>query len=64
MLKRDGDDWRGGRKNKLSSPVDKDRQDFTIYSGDWAKGCIYQQRGGPESMRWFWSCLPLCSLRS
>jgi hypothetical protein len=37
------------------SPVHKDRQDFTIYSGDWATGRIYQQRGGPESMRWFWS---------
>ena len=38
----------------LSSPVDKDRQDFTIYSGDWAMWRIYEQRGGPDSMRWFW----------
>jgi hypothetical protein len=33
----------------------KDRKDFTIYSGNWAIGCIYEQRGGPDSMRWFWS---------
>ena len=39
----------------LSSPVDKDRQDFTIYRGGWAMGRIYEQRGGPDSMRWFWS---------
>jgi hypothetical protein len=38
-----------------ASPVDKDRQDFTIYSGDWAMGRIYEQRGGPDHMRWFWS---------
>ena len=30
------------------------RQDFTIYSGDWAMGRVCQQRGGPDSMRWFW----------
>jgi hypothetical protein len=43
------------RATGLASPVDKDRQDFTIYSGDWAMGRIYAQRGGSESMRWFWS---------
>jgi hypothetical protein len=26
------------RPTGLASPVDKDRQDFTIYSGDWAMG--------------------------
>jgi hypothetical protein len=39
----------------LSSPVDNDRQDFTIYSGDWAMSRIYEQRGGPDHMRWCWS---------
>ena len=34
------------RPTGLASPVDKDRQDFTIYSGDWAMGRIYQQRCG------------------
>jgi hypothetical protein len=45
------------RPTGLGSGIDKDRQDFTIYCGDWAMGRIYQQRGGPESMRWFWSLL-------
>ena len=35
------------RSTGLTSPVDKDRPDFTIYSGDWAMGRIYEQRGGP-----------------
>jgi hypothetical protein len=43
------------RPTGLSSPVDKDRQDFTVYCGEWAVGRIYEQRGGPDSMRWFWS---------
>ena len=28
---------------------------FHHLSGDWAMGRIYEQRGGPDSMRWFWS---------
>jgi hypothetical protein len=43
------------RPTGLEPPVDKNREDSTIYSGEWAMGRIYQQRGGPESMRWFWS---------
>ena len=43
------------RQTGLASPVDKERQDFTVYCGDWAMGRIYEQRGGPDSMRWFWS---------
>ena len=39
------------RPTGLSSGVDEDRPDFTIYSGDWALGRIYEQGGG----RWFWS---------
>ena len=42
------------RATELGSPVDQDRQDFTIYSGEWAMGRIYIQRGGPQSMRWCW----------
>ena len=30
-------------------PVDKDRQDFTIYCGAWPIGRIYEQRGGPQT---------------
>ena len=43
------------RPTGLKSPVDVHRQDYTIYSGEWAMGRIYEQRGGPEHMRWFWS---------
>ena len=43
------------RPSGLASPGDKDRQDFTVYCGEWAVGRIYEQRGGPDSMRWFWS---------
>jgi hypothetical protein len=39
------------RPTGLASPVDKDRQDYTIYSGDWAMGRIYEQRGSRDSMR-------------
>jgi hypothetical protein len=42
------------RPTALASPVDKDRQDFTVYSGEWAMGRIYEERG-PEHMHWFWS---------
>jgi hypothetical protein len=27
----------------------------TVYCGEWDVGRIYQTRGGPESLRWFWS---------
>jgi hypothetical protein len=43
------------RPTGLASPVEKDRQDFTVYCGEWTVGRIYQQRGGRDSMRRFWS---------
>jgi hypothetical protein len=43
------------RATGLALPVDKDRQDFTIYCGAWPIGRIYEQRGGPDHMHWFWS---------
>jgi hypothetical protein len=43
------------RPTGLGAGIDKDPQDFTVYSGEWAVGRTYQQRGGPSSMRWFWS---------
>ena len=39
----------------LSSPVDKDRADYTIFSGEWAMGRIYEQHGGAERLKFFWS---------
>jgi hypothetical protein len=38
-----------------ASPIGKDRQDFTVYCGDWPMGRIYEERGEPEHMRWFWT---------
>ena len=28
--------------------------DYTIYSGEWSMGRIYEQRGGAKALRWFW----------
>ena len=43
------------RPTGLGAGIDKDRQDFTVYSGDWAVGRTYETRGGPAHLRWFWS---------
>jgi hypothetical protein len=43
------------RPTGRASPIGKDRQDFTVYCGDWPMGRIYEERGGPEDMRWFWT---------
>jgi hypothetical protein len=42
------------RPTGLASPVDR-RQDYTVYRGKWAIGRIYQERGMPAEMQWFWS---------
>jgi len=43
------------RPTGLGSGIDKDRQDYTVYTGGWDIGRIYEVRGGPEHARWFWS---------
>jgi hypothetical protein len=43
------------RPTGLGSGIDKDRPDYTVYCGGWGVGRIYQTRGGPDSLRWFWS---------
>jgi hypothetical protein len=43
------------RRTGLGSGIDKDRPDYTVYTGGWDIGCIYETRGGPEHLRWFWS---------
>ena len=40
------------RPTGFGSGIDKDRQDFTIQRR--VGHGIHQQRGGPESMSWFW----------
>ena len=43
------------RPTGLGSGIDKDRPDYTVFCGGWEVGRIYQTRGGPDSLRWFWS---------
>src|SRR5436190_20095700 len=37
----------------LSSGIDRDRADCTVFCGEWNIGRIYEVRGGPEHLRWF-----------
>jgi hypothetical protein len=41
------------RPTRLSS--DPERKDYTAYSGKWAIGRIYEERGMPAEMTWYWS---------
>ena len=43
------------RPTGLGSGIDKDRADYTVVTGEWEVGRIYETRGGPDSLRWFWS---------
>ena len=43
------------RPTGLGAGIDKDRPDYTVYSGGWAVGRIYEVRGGPDHLHWFWS---------
>ena len=43
------------RPTGLGSGIDKDRQDYTVYTGGWDIGRIYEVRGGPDHLRWFWA---------
>ena len=43
------------RRTGLGSGIDKNRQDYTVNTGGWDIGRIYETRGGPEHLRWFWS---------
>jgi hypothetical protein len=43
------------RPTGLSSPIDQHLMDYTIYSGEWPMGRIYEERGALEDQRWVWS---------
>ena len=43
------------RPTGLGAGIDKDRPDYTVYCGEWVVGRIYETRGGPDNLRWFWS---------
>jgi hypothetical protein len=43
------------RSTGLASSIDKDRKDYTLFSGAWAMGRIYEEPGSPQRLRWYWS---------
>ena len=44
------------RRTGRGSGIDKDRQDYTVYTGGWGVlATSTRTRGGPEHLRWFWS---------
>jgi hypothetical protein len=43
------------RPSGLGSGIDKDGPDYTVVTGEWEVGRIYETRGGPDNLRWFWS---------
>jgi hypothetical protein len=42
------------RPSGLGSGSNKDRSDYTVYSGQWNVGRNYEVPGGPDNLRWFW----------
>ena len=50
------------RPTGLGAMIEKDPPDYTIYSGEWAIGRIYETRGGPDRLRWFWSFTVTCPM--
>jgi hypothetical protein len=43
------------RPTGLAPPVDKDRKDYAVSSGEWEMGRIYEERESPQHLRWYWS---------
>jgi hypothetical protein len=43
------------RPTGLSSGFYKDSIDYGVFSGEWCIGRIYENRSGPEELRWFWA---------
>jgi hypothetical protein len=43
------------RPTGVASAVDKDREDYAVFSGEWEMGRIYEECGSPHHLRWYWS---------
>ena len=43
------------RATGFSSPIDEHLTDFTVLTGEWVIGRIYEVRGSPPDLRWFWA---------
>ena len=39
------------RPTSLGSGIDKDRPDYTVFTGEWEVGHIYETRGGLDNLR-------------
>jgi hypothetical protein len=45
------------RPTGLGHGVYKDVPDYGVFCGEWCIGRIYEKRGAPQHLRWFWSLL-------
>ena len=52
------------RPTGLGSGIDKDRQDYTVYTGGWDIGRIYEVEGGPSICGGFGRCTSRASRRT
>jgi hypothetical protein len=43
------------RRTGPASPADRELDDWTIFSGQWAVGRVYEERGALPEVRWHWS---------
>jgi len=43
------------RPTGLGTPMDKDRSDYTFFSGEFTVGRIYEERDAPVDLKWFWA---------
>jgi hypothetical protein len=43
------------RPTGLCSGYYKDSMDYSVFCGEWCIGRIYENRSGPEHLRWFWA---------
>ena len=50
------------RPTGLGAGIDKDRPDLHRLQRRWAIGRIYETRGGPDHLRWFWSFTITCPM--
>jgi hypothetical protein len=39
----------------VGAPADGGRGDYTLFSGEFAVGRIYEERGAPADLKWFWA---------
>jgi hypothetical protein len=47
------------RATGLSSPVDEHLTDFTVLTGEWVIGRIYEVRGSPPDLRFSGRCISM-----